>query len=87
MKTKILEKIVEPSKIVVGSTFLLKIKVERMQGYDLITENSVLTVSEVNNMSVEELNKTLVEYLSNNNSTNIITESGEKIITEGDYYE
>lgn len=57
--TKILEKIVEPSRIEVGSFFLLKVKVERVQSYNLMTEN-------------EE---------------NIALETGENIITEGDYYE
>jgi len=57
--TKILEKIVEPSRIEVGSFFLLKVKVERVQSYNLMTEN-------------EE---------------NITLETGENIITEGDYYE
>lgn len=57
--SKILEKIVEPSKIYVGSTFGLKIKVERIKSYDLITENE----------------------------SNIILETGENLITEGDFYE
>ena len=57
--TKILEKIVEPSKIEVGSFFLLKVKVKREPSYSLMTEN-------------EE---------------NLILETGESIITEGDYYE
>lgn len=38
MASKILEKIVEPSKIVEGSTFLLKIKVQFIESYQLITE-------------------------------------------------
>ena len=57
--SKILEKIIEPSKIFVGSSFLLKIKVERIKSYNLVTE-------------AEE---------------NIVLESGENLITEGDYYE
>lgn len=57
--SKILEKIVEPSKIYVGSTFLLKIKVERIRSYNLVTEAE----------------------------DNILLESGENLITEGDYYE
>lgn len=40
MMTKILEKIVEPSRIEVGSIFLLKIKVERIKSHDLITETN-----------------------------------------------
>lgn len=57
--SKILEKIIEPSKIFVGSSFLLKIKVERIKSYDLVTEAE----------------------------KNIMLESGENLITEGDYYE
>ena len=59
MANKIIEKLVEPSKILVGSTFLLKVKVEFIKSYELITEDN----------------------------NNIITEAGEKLITEGDYYE
>lgn len=59
MANKIIEKLVEPSKILVGSTFLLKVKVEFIKSYELITEDN----------------------------DNIITEAGEKLITEGDYYE
>lgn len=59
MPSKILEKIVEPNKIVVGSTFLLKIKVQFIQSYQLVTETD----------------------------DNIITEAGDILITEGDFYE
>lgn len=59
MPSKILEKIVGPNKIVVGSTFLLKIKVQFIQSYQLVTETY----------------------------DNIITEAGDIIITEGDFYE
>lgn len=59
MANKIIEKLVEPSKILVGSTFLLKVKVEFIKSYELITEDN----------------------------DNIITEAGEELITEGDYYE
>lgn len=59
MANKIIEKLIEPSKILVGSTFLLKVKVEFIKSYELITEDN----------------------------DNIITEAGEKLITEGDYYE
>lgn len=47
--SKILEKIVEPSKVMNGSTFLLKIKVDRIQSHNLITEqeeNIVLETEE-----------------------------------------
>ena len=57
--SKILEKIIEPSRIEVGSVFLLKVKVERIKSYSLITEAE----------------------------DNIILETGENLITEGDYYE
>ncbi len=57
--SKILEKIIEPSRIEVGSIFLLKIKVERIRSYSLITE-------------IDD---------------NIILETGENLVTEGDYYE
>lgn len=59
MANKIIEKILEPSKIFESSTFLLKIKVERIQSFNLITEDN--------------------NY--------IITENGEMLITEGDFYE
>lgn len=36
--TKILEKIVEPSRVETGSIFLLKIKVDRVKSHNLITE-------------------------------------------------
>lgn len=59
--SKILEKILEFSgdKIYTNSNFLLKIKVERIKSYNLITEAE----------------------------DNILLESGENLITEGDYYE
>lgn len=38
MANKILETIVEPSKIIVGSTFLIKVKVDLIESYQLITE-------------------------------------------------
>ena len=58
MSNKILEKIVEPSKIFVGSTFLIKVKMDLIESYQLITEKG----------------------------DNLIMETGENIITEGDYY-
>ena len=59
MTNKIIEKIIEPSKIEVGSTFLIKVKVQFTPSYQLVTENN--------------------DYL--------ITEDGNTLITEGDYYE
>lgn len=59
MANKILETLVEPSYIEVGSTFLLKVKIQFTPSYNLITENE----------------------------DNLISEAGDTIITEGDYYE
>ena len=58
MANKILETLIEPSRIEVGSTFLLKVKVQFVQSYQLITENN----------------------------EKLISESGDNLITEGDYY-
>lgn len=59
MPNKIIEKIVEPSKIIVGSNFLIKVKVQFTPSYNLITENNDC----------------------------LITEDGNTLFTEGDYYE
>lgn len=59
MANKILETLVEPSHIEVGSTFLLKVKIQFIPSYQLITENN----------------------------NNLISETGDTLITEGDYYE
>lgn len=50
MSKKILEKIVEPDKIFVDSTFKLKVKVQFIQSYNLITENdyNIITENEEN---------------------------------------
>ena len=40
MATKIIEKITEPAKITVGSTFLLKIKAIRYSTYDELKEKT-----------------------------------------------
>lgn len=58
MANKILETIVEPSKIIVGSTFLIKVKVDLIESYQLTTEQG----------------------------DHLIMETGENIITEGDFY-
>lgn len=58
MANKILETIVEPSKIIVGSTFLIKVKVDLIESYQLITEKE----------------------------DHLIMETGENILTEGDFY-
>lgn len=52
--TKILEKIIEPSRIEVGSIFLLKIKVDRVKSHDLITEiNESLILENGENLITE----------------------------------
>lgn len=59
MANKILETLVEPAHIEVGSTFLLKVKIQFTPSYNLITEAG----------------------------ENLIAETGDTFITEGDYYE
>lgn len=54
MASKILEKIVEPSKIVEGSTFLLKIKVQFIPSYQIITESGDNIVTETNENLITE---------------------------------
>lgn len=44
--SKILEKIIEPSKIEVKSFFMIKIKVEKIKGYKLMTETEECIVLE-----------------------------------------
>lgn len=59
MANKILEVIVEPTKLYAGDKFRLKVKVQFTSSYALITQNN----------------------------ENIITEDGNQLITNGDYYE
>ena len=54
MPSKILEKIVEPNKIVVGSTFLLKIKVQFIQSYQLVTETDDNIITEAGDILITE---------------------------------
>ena len=54
MPNKIIEKIVEPSKIEVGSTFLLKIKVQFIPSYRLITENTDNIITEAGDTFITE---------------------------------
>lgn len=54
MPNKIIEIIVEPSKIIVGSTFLLKVKVERVQSYKIITEDNYNIITEDGNNLITE---------------------------------
>lgn len=53
MSNKIIEKTVEPSKIEVGSTFLLKIKAIRYLTYQEIKDN--FTYSTIQNHTYSEL--------------------------------
>ena len=46
MANKILEILIEPSKIIVGSTFLLKIKVDMIESYQLVTERGEKIITE-----------------------------------------
>ena len=54
MANKILEKIIEPSKIIVGSTFLLKVKIQFTPSYNLITENGDNLVTETGDNLITE---------------------------------
>lgn len=46
MATKILEKILEPSKVFVGSTFLLKIKAIRYLTYEEVKEKNYNSIKD-----------------------------------------
>ena len=46
MANKILETLVEPAHIEVGSTFLLKVKIQFTPSYQLVTENNENLVTE-----------------------------------------
>lgn len=54
MANKILETLVEPAKIEVGSTFLLKVKVQFVQSYQIITENSDNLITETGDNLITE---------------------------------
>lgn len=54
MPNKIIEKIVEPSKIVVGSNFLIKVKVQFTPSYQLVTENNDYLITEDGDMLFTE---------------------------------
>lgn len=54
MANKILETIVEPSKIVVGSTFLIKVKVDLIESYQLITEKGENLIMETGENIITE---------------------------------
>ena len=54
MANKIIEKIIEPTKVEVGSTFLLKIKVQFIESYQLITEAEDNLITEVGDNLITE---------------------------------
>lgn len=54
MLNKILETLIEPSRIKVDSTFLLKVKVQFVQSYQLITENNDKLITETGNNLITE---------------------------------
>ena len=54
MANKIIEKIIEPVKVETGSTFLLKVKVQFVQSYQLITENNNNLVTEAGDNLITE---------------------------------
>lgn len=54
MANKIIEKIIEPSKIVVSSNFLIKIKVKRIQSNKLISEDNCYLITEAEENLITE---------------------------------
>lgn len=54
MANKILETLVEPSRIEVGSTFLLKVKIQFTRSYQLITENNENLITESEDTLITE---------------------------------
>lgn len=54
MANKILETLVEPSYIEVGSTFLLKVKIQFTPSYNLITENEDNLITEAGDTIITE---------------------------------
>lgn len=54
MANKIIEKIIEPSKVEVGSNFLLKIKVQFIPSCQLITETSDNIITETGENLITE---------------------------------
>ena len=54
MANKILETLVEPSHIEVGSTFLLKVKIQFMPSYNLITEEEDNLITEAGDTFITE---------------------------------
>lgn len=54
MANKILETLIEPSYIEVGSTFLLKVKIQFTPSYNLITENEDNLITEAGDTFITE---------------------------------
>lgn len=54
MANKILETLVEPAHIEVGSTFLLKVKIQFTPSYQLVTENSDNIITETGDTFITE---------------------------------
>ena len=54
MANKILETLVEPSRVEVGSTFLIKVKVQFTPSYQLVTENSDTLITETGENLITE---------------------------------
>ena len=54
MANKILETLVEPAHIEVGSTFLLKVKIQFTPSYNLITENEDNLITEAGDTFITE---------------------------------
>lgn len=54
MANKILETLIEPAHIEVGSTFLLKVKIQFTPSYNLITEDGYNLVTETGDNLITE---------------------------------
>ena len=54
MANKILETLVEPAHIEVGSTFLLKVKIQFTPSYQLVTENADNLITEAGDNLITE---------------------------------
>lgn len=54
MLNKILETLVEPAHIEVGSTFLLKVKIQFTPSYQLVTETSNNLITETEDTLITE---------------------------------
>lgn len=54
MANKILEALVEPAHIEVGSTFLLKVKIQFTPSYQLVTETSNNLITEAGDTFITE---------------------------------